>query len=138
MQHNLALNMLKEAGHLHILYAGQWKFGRASRIYITLDRWASSLEMLISTPAFVSGTELRTDKGTDGGTDGQTDRRMIQLLDAPDRPFRPGHKKMVKLQGQGHWTLDNKSNANVAKYAWGVNLRGKWHYNWQYKRGLAI
>ena len=40
---------MKEPGHLHILYAGQWKFGRASRIYITLVRWASRLEMLIST-----------------------------------------------------------------------------------------
>ena len=42
--------MLKEPGHLHILYAGQWKFGRASRIYITLVWWACSLEMLISIP----------------------------------------------------------------------------------------
>ena len=42
--------MLKEPGHLHNLYVGQWKFGRASRIYITLVRWASRLEMLISTP----------------------------------------------------------------------------------------
>ena len=31
---------------------------------------------------FVSGTELWTDK--------RTDRRMIRLLDAPGRPFRPG------------------------------------------------
>ena len=33
---------------------GQWKFGRASRIYITLVRWASRLEMLISTPGKVT------------------------------------------------------------------------------------
>ena len=45
--------MLKEPCHLHNLYAGQWKFGRASRIYITLVRWASRLEMLISTPGGV-------------------------------------------------------------------------------------
>ena len=48
MQHNLTF---KESGHLHILYAGQWKFVRASRIL----HWSSSLEMLLltSTPGFV-------------------------------------------------------------------------------------
>ena len=45
--------MLKELCHLHNLYAGQWKFGQASRIYISLVRWASRLEMLISTPEHV-------------------------------------------------------------------------------------
>ena len=33
IQHDFTL---KKPGHLHILYIGQWKFGRASRIYITL------------------------------------------------------------------------------------------------------
>ena len=42
-----------------MLYAGQWKFGRASRLYITLVRWASRLEMLISTPGQLNNTVQR-------------------------------------------------------------------------------
>ena len=41
---------------------------------------------------FVSGTELRTN----GQTDRRTDGRTIQTLDAPGRPFRPGHKNATK------------------------------------------
>ena len=56
IQHNLTS---KELGHLHILYAGQRKFGGASRIYITLVWWASRLEMLISTPVVYNVTHLK-------------------------------------------------------------------------------
>ena len=47
--HGQQIQHKKESSHFHILYAVQWKFGRARRIYITLVLCASRLEMLIWT-----------------------------------------------------------------------------------------
>ena len=46
---------------------------------------------------FISGTELRTDKRTDG--------QMIQTLDAPGGPFRPGGIKTFYVSTKQPSTL---------------------------------
>ena len=79
----------------------------------------------------VSGTELRTDGQTDGRTEGRTDGQAIRLLDAPSRPFRPGHKNSCPQKDLNRQPWGLSSDALPTERRW-----HRWKAKLNYFNGL--